>query len=59
MLRIDNDGEVCGNGFEEFCNECGTEMKNTTPYTPKQNGVTERMNGTLIEKAMSMLSVAR
>jgi hypothetical protein len=28
----------------------------TTPYTPQHNGVVERMNRTLMEKARSMLS---
>ncbi|MBO1694889.1 hypothetical protein, partial [Bacteroides uniformis] len=28
----------------------------TTPYTPQQNGVAERMNRTLMEKARNMLS---
>jgi hypothetical protein len=28
----------------------------TTPYTPQQNGVAERMNKTLMEKARSMLN---
>ena len=32
------------------------ERYKTTPYTPQQNGVAERMNMTLMEKARSMLS---
>ena len=31
-------------------------MKKTTPYTPQQNGVAERMNRMLMEKARCMLS---
>ena len=27
----------------------------TTPYTPQQNGIAERMNNTLMERARSML----
>ena len=30
----------------------------TTPYTPQQNGVVERMNRTLLERSRSMLSGA-
>ena len=56
MLRIDNGGEFCSKEFEEFCKKCGIARKKTTPYTPQQNGVAERMNKTLMERARSMLS---
>jgi hypothetical protein len=56
VLRIDNGGEFCGNEFEEFCKKCGIARKKTTPYTPQQNGVAERMNRTLMEKERSMLN---
>jgi hypothetical protein len=56
VLRTDNDGEFCGNKFEEFCKKCGIARKKTTPYTPQQNGLSERMNMTLMEKARCMLS---
>jgi hypothetical protein len=56
VLRTDNGGELCGNEFKEFCKKCGIERKKTTPYTPQQNGVAERMNKTLMEKSRSMLS---
>jgi hypothetical protein len=58
VLRTDNGGEFCGNEFEEFCKKCGIARQKTTPYTPQQNGVAERMNRTLMEKARSMLSGA-
>jgi transposase InsO family protein len=58
VLRTDNGGEFCGNEFEEFCKKCGIARKKTTPYTPQQNGVAERMNMTLMEKSRSMLSGA-
>jgi hypothetical protein len=32
------------------------ERKNITPYTPQQNGVAEKMNVMLMEKARCMLS---
>jgi transposase InsO family protein len=51
VLRTDNGGEFCGNEFEELCKKCGIERKKTTPYTPQQNGVAERMNKTLMEKS--------
>jgi hypothetical protein len=59
VLRTDNDGEFCRNKFEEFCKKCGIERHKTTPYTPQQNGVAERMNMTLMKKSRCMLSGAR
>jgi transposase InsO family protein len=56
VLRTDNGGEFFGNEFEEFCKKHGIAMQKTTPYTPQHNGVVERMNRTLMEKARSMLS---
>jgi transposase InsO family protein len=56
VLRTDTGGELCENEFEELCKKCGIERKNTTPYTPQQNGVAERMNMTLMEKTRSMFS---
>ena len=58
MLRTNNGEEFYGNEFEEFCKKCSIERQKTTPYTPQQNGVAERMNRTLMEKARSMLSSA-
>ena len=58
MLRIDNGGEFCGNEFDEFCKKFCIARQNTTPYTPQQNGVVERMNRMLMEKERSMLSSA-
>jgi hypothetical protein len=56
VLRTDNGGDFCENEFEEFCKKCSIERKKTAPYTPQQNGVAERMNRTLMEKARCMLS---
>jgi transposase InsO family protein len=58
VLRKDNGGEYFGNEFEELCKKCGIERQKTTPYTPQQNGVVERMNMTLMEKTRCMLSGA-
>jgi transposase InsO family protein len=55
-LRIDNGGELCRNKFEELCKKCGIARQKTTPYTPQQNGVVERMNKTLVEKPRRILS---
>ena len=59
MLRTDKSGEFCSKEFEEFCKKCGIARQKTTPYRPRQNGVAERMNRTLMERARSMLNGAR
>jgi transposase InsO family protein len=56
VLRTDTGVEFCGNEFEELCKKCGIERKNTTPYTPQQNGVSKRMNKMSMEKSRCMLS---
>ena len=56
VLRIDNEGELCGKEFNQFCKQHGIARKNKTPYTPQHNGIVERINRTLMEKARSMLS---
>ena len=56
VVRTDNGGEFCNKEFEEFCKKCGIAWQKTTPYTSQQNGVEERMNKTLMERARSMLS---
>jgi transposase InsO family protein len=40
--------------LKNFCKKCGIARQKTTPYTPQQNGVAERMNRTLMEKARCM-----
>jgi transposase InsO family protein len=59
VLRTDNDGEFCGKEFDQFCKQFGITCETTTPYTPQQNGVYERMNIMLMDKARSMLSGAQ
>jgi hypothetical protein len=57
-LRTDNGGEFCNADFDKFCVDHGIKRHKTTPYTPQQNGVAERMNRSLMEKARSMLGGA-
>eukprot|EP00253_Pinus_taeda_P008942 PITA_08942 len=59
VMRTDNGGDFCSKEFEEFCRNCGIAWQKNTPYTPQQNGVVERMNKTLTERARSMLNGAR
>ncbi|KAL5848374.1 hypothetical protein ACOSQ4_006387 [Xanthoceras sorbifolium] len=53
-LRSDNGGEYKDSRFREFCANSGIKMEKTVPMTPQQNGVAERMNRTLNERARSM-----
>ncbi|KAL5795724.1 hypothetical protein ACOSQ2_000544 [Xanthoceras sorbifolium] len=53
-LRSDNGGEYRDSRFREFCANSGIKMEKTVPMTPQQNGVAERMNRTLNERARSM-----
>jgi hypothetical protein len=40
---------------ETWCKARGIEIHKTTPYSPSQNGMVERMNRTLIELGRAML----
>ncbi|RVW44994.1 Retrovirus-related Pol polyprotein from transposon TNT 1-94 [Vitis vinifera] len=53
-LRSDNGGEYIDGGFSEYCAAQGIRMEKTIPGTPQQNGVAERMNKSLNERARSM-----
>ena len=58
LLRTDNVLEFCQGEFNEFCKNEGIVRHHTVRYTPQQNGVAERMNKTLLERARCMLSNA-
>lgn len=58
-LRTDRGGEFLSKEFINFCEIEGIHHELTTPYTPEQNGVTERKNRTVIELARSMLKHKR
>ena len=53
-VRSDNGGEYRDNRFREFYANNGIKMEKTVRMTPQQNGVAERMNRTLNERARSM-----
>ncbi|KAL6133479.1 hypothetical protein ACLB2K_065714 [Fragaria x ananassa] len=57
-LRTDNGLEFCSTEFDEFCKTEGIARHHTIRNTPQQNGVAERMNQTLLERARCMLSNA-
>lgn len=54
-LRSDNGGEYVGKEFETWLLENGIRHETTVSYTPEQNGVSERLNRTVLESARSML----
>ena len=53
-LRSDNRREYINGVFSEYCAAQGISMEKIIPGTPQQNGVAERMNRTLNERARSM-----
>ena len=58
VFRTDNGGEYKSDLFLEVCEDCGIQRHFTVRRTPQQNGVSERMNKTLVEKVRCMLSNA-
>jgi len=46
ILRSDNGGEFCSGMFERFLKKSEIIQK-TIPYSPEQNGSSERMNRTI------------
>ena len=55
-LRSDNGTEYTDGAFKEFCDREGIARYWTVRETPQQNGVAERLNRTLLEKARCMRS---
>nr|GEV50093.1 retrovirus-related Pol polyprotein from transposon TNT 1-94 [Tanacetum cinerariifolium] len=57
-LRTNNESEYTSDEFDTFCKQEGIKRQFTRAYTPQQNGVAERMNRTLLERARAMLATA-
>jgi transposase InsO family protein len=53
-LISDNGGEYCNKVFDDYCSYHGIRRERTVPGTPQENGVSERMNRTIMEHARSM-----
>nr|GEW58323.1 zinc finger, CCHC-type [Tanacetum cinerariifolium] len=49
MLRMDRGGEFTSNEFMQYYKENGIARQLTAPYSPQQNGVVKRRNGTIID----------
>ena len=56
--RTDNGGEYASTEFAEYLESRHIQHQTTVPHTPEQNGVAERVNRTLLEKARSMIAHA-
>jgi transposase InsO family protein len=48
-------GEYTSHAFKRFCAEAGIKRELTVPYTPQQNGVSERKNRAIVGAAKAML----
>lgn len=54
-LRTDNGKEYLNSHMTELLRRSGIKHQTSTPYTPQQNGLAERMNHTIVEKPRCML----
>ncbi|KAK1615577.1 hypothetical protein QYE76_021094, partial [Lolium multiflorum] len=54
-IRSDNGMEFKNYTLDDFLGEEGIQHQYSSPYTPQQNGVSERKNRTLIEAARTMM----
>jgi transposase InsO family protein len=57
-LRMDGGGEYTGEELFSFLRKEGIQVEPSAPYTPQQNGVSERCNRTVMDPARSMLKHA-
>ena len=53
-LRSDKGGEYCSKEFDSYYSHNGIHREKTVPRTPQENGVSERMNITIMEHARCM-----
>lgn len=53
-LRFNNGGEYIYEGFKEYCVVYAIIMEKSILGTPQENGIVERMNRTINERARSM-----
>lgn len=55
ILRTDNGTEYCNRKFDKFLETAGIQHQTSCTYTPQQNGVSERFNRTIAERARCMM----
>ena len=58
-IHSDNGTKFKNTHFETFCSSLGLEHQFSSPYVPRQNGVVEGKNRTIVEMAMTMLDEHR
>ncbi|QRV80986.1 integrase core domain protein [Ceratobasidium sp. AG-Ba] len=54
-VRFDNGGEFVNNEWQGHAALKGTILETTSPHSAQQNGIAERLNRTLTEKARAMM----
>lgn len=54
-FRTDNGTEYVGNKFQQFLKASGIRHETSVAYNPQQNGLAERMNRTIEERARCLL----
>jgi hypothetical protein len=57
-LYCDNGREYLSNEYKDFCSQKGITYHLTVSHTPQQNGISERMNRTITERARTMVIAA-
>ncbi|KAI8424616.1 hypothetical protein MSG28_003049 [Choristoneura fumiferana] len=55
ILRSDNGREFCNNQFDDYLKESGIIHQRSNNYSPEQNGLCERLNRSVVEKARCLL----
>nr|GFA53353.1 retrovirus-related Pol polyprotein from transposon TNT 1-94 [Tanacetum cinerariifolium] len=59
IIKCDNGGEFKNKELNDFCSQKGIKRELSNARTPRQNGVAERRNRSLIEAARTMLADAK
>jgi hypothetical protein len=59
FLRSDNGTEFKNSSFSMYCSAYGITQQFTTPDAPNQNGVSERLNLTLLDATRAMLHASK
>jgi transposase InsO family protein len=59
VLRSNNGGEFISSQFTNYCQDSGIRRQFSQAYTPQQNGVIERKNWAIVERARSILLESR
>ena len=55
VINVDNTKEYTEGQFKAHLSSQGIVLRTTAPYSPAQNGIAERLNRTLAERARAML----